>query len=185
MRIISGTAKGLRLATPKGKGIRPVLDQVKESVFNILYDVEGLDVLDIFAGTGAMGLEALSRGAASCVFIDQGREAIQLVHTNLEKTGLAHLGRVIPKSAGVGIAILAKQKILFDLIFIDPPYEKNLLNVTLKAVAHDGLLKPDGLIIMEHHPKEVLELPDGYILSDERKYGQTMMSFVKRCLKNT
>lgn len=178
MRIIAGSHKGIRLATPKGKGIRPALDQVKEAIFNILYDVSELEVLDLFAGTGNVGLEALSRHAASCTFVDNGREAISLIFKNIEITGFKERSRVITRPVALAIRQLSKQKKSFDLIFVDPPYEKNLVNPTLQMLSERCLLKGDGKIIVEHHPKEAITSPTPFELTDQRKYGQTLISFL-------
>lgn len=180
MRIISGTAKGRRLATPKGKHIRPVLDQVKEAIFNILYNIAGLDVADVFAGTGSIGLEALSRGAATAVFVDNDREALSLIRENIEKCKFGPEARIIPKHVDVALKVMQKEGLKFDIMFVDPPYQKDLVVKTLSTIAEFGLLKPDGRIITEHHPKEPIEgLPETLTISDQRKYGQTMITFLK------
>jgi 16S rRNA (guanine(966)-N(2))-methyltransferase RsmD len=180
VRIIAGTAKGRRLATPTGSHIRPVLDQVKESIFNILYSVENLDVLDLFAGTGSIGLEAISRGAASVMFVDSDREAVKLLHENIRKCSFENQCRVIPKHINSALKMLEKSGRKFDLIFIDPPYLKDLVNPTIRQVFETGLLNDGGTIIIEHHPKEPIEnLPNGLKISDERKYGQTLMTFAR------
>lgn len=178
MRIIAGSAKGRRLATPKSDKIRPALDQVKEAIFNILFDVSDMDVLDIFAGTGNVGIEALSRGATHCTFIDKSPEAIGLIRENLERCHLTEQGTVFPRSANIAIPILARDGKTFDLIFIDPPYLKNLVNPTLQLVAKHKLLRAGGTIVIERHPKEPVTAPEGLVVSDERKYGQTMISFL-------
>lgn len=178
MRIIAGTRKSLRLATPKGKGIRPALDKVKEAIFNILWSVDGLRVLDCFAGTGNLGLEALSRGAAHATFIDSGREAIQLIQKNIAICKFEDQTTLLPYAAHVAIAKLAKQGAQFDLIFVDPPYSKDLVNPSIQQIVDANLLAPDGQIICEHFPKEILTPPAGYILADERNYGQTVISFI-------
>lgn len=178
MRIIAGSRKSLRLATPKGNSIRPALDQVKEAIFNILWSVEGLRVLDCFAGTGNLGLEALSRGAAHATFIDSGREALQLIHKNIAICKFEAQTTVLPFPAHVAIAKLAKQGAQFDLIFVDPPYSKDLVNPSLQQIADAQLLAPGGQIICEHFPKEILTPPAGLALSDERHYGQTVISFL-------
>jgi 16S rRNA (guanine(966)-N(2))-methyltransferase RsmD len=180
MRIIAGSRKSLRLVTPKGKGIRPALDKVKEAIFNILWSVEGLHVLDCFAGTGNIGLEALSRGAAHATFIDSGREAIDLIRKNIAICQFEDQTTVLPVAAPVAIAKLGKQGTQFDLIFVDPPYNRGLVTPSIQQIADAGLLAPDGQIVCEHFPKEVLTPPEGYQLADERKYGQTLISFVKR-----
>lgn len=180
MRIIAGSRKSLRLKTPKGEGIRPALDKVKEAIFNILWSVDGLRVLDCFAGTGNIGLEALSRGAAHATFIDSGREAIDLIRQNIALCTFEDQTTLFPYAAATAIAKLGKQGAQFDLIFVDPPYNKDLVNPSIQQIADANLLAPDGQIICEHFPKEVLTPPEGYTLADERKYGQTLISFVKR-----
>lgn len=179
MRIIAGSCKGLRLATPKGKGIRPALDKVKEAIFNILWSVEGLRVLDCFAGTGNIGLEALSRGAAHTTFIDSGREAIDLIRKNIAICKFEDRTTLLPYPAHVAISKLGKQGTVFDLIFVDPPYNVDLVNPTICQIAEAKLLAPGSRIVCEHFPKEVLIPPVGYTLADERKYGQTRISFVR------
>lgn len=178
MRVISGSCKGRRLAAPKSKSIRPALDQVKEAIFNILFDVEGKTVLDLFAGTGSMGIEALSRGAAHCVFVDSSREATALIRENLQRCGLGENAAVFAKNVSVAIEVLGRREEKFDLIFVDPPYLKSLVNPTLEKIADYEILAPDGVIVIEHHPKEPITPPAGLRVSDARKYGQTLITLL-------
>lgn len=181
MRIIAGEAGGRRLATPKGTHIRPVLDQVKESIFNILFDVQNLRVLDLFAGTGSIGLEAVSRGAGKAVFVDNDREAISIIRENIKRCRFEKKTNLVPRHIDIAIKMLSKKNEKFDLIFIDPPYLKGLVVSTINKVFESGLLAEDGLIITEHHPKEpVRNLAKGIEISDQRKYGQTMITFLKK-----
>jgi len=180
MRVISGSAKGHRLTAPKGSRIRPALDQVKEAIFNILYDVEDLRVLDLFAGSGSIGIEALSRGAAEAVFVEQWAKAVEHIHRNLEHTKLAARARVLRQSVERAVPLLAKKGLSFDLIFVDPPYLKELVNPTLRTLDESSICPPGALIVVEHHPKEPIETPEGLALTDSRKYGQTLISFLKR-----
>lgn len=181
MRIIAGKAGGRRLAAPSGLSIRPVLDQVKEAIFNILFDVGGLRVLDVFAGTGSIGLEAVSRGAKEAVFIDSSREAVRLIKENIKRCGFEEGCRVIPRHAEGALKSLGRKGERFDLIFIDPPYLKNFVVSTIRLVSEAGLLSDGGKIITEHHPKEPVEnVPEGLKISDERKYGQTLVTFICR-----
>ena len=180
MRIIAGEAKGRRLATPKSDSIRPVLDQVKESIFNILFDVTGQNVLDLFAGTGAMGIEALSRGANSACFVDCSKEALKLISTNLQKCGFEKKSRVVGLKASEAIALLEKQGKTFDLIFVDPPYEKFYVNKTLNRLGRGTLLHSETIVVVEHHPKEQIGEIEGLNLTDERKYGQTLVGFLRK-----
>lgn len=179
MRIISGLAKGRRIASPRGSHIRPVLDQVKEAIFNILFDVNDLAVLDLFAGTGSIGLEAVSRGAKSAVFVDNDREAIGIIQKNIELCGFKEECRLIPKPVERALKGLAKSGEKFDLIFIDPPYLKGLVVPTIKMVGELKLLAGNGKIITEHHPKEPIgSLSADLQISDQRKYGQTLITFI-------
>src|SRR5262249_18507743 len=124
MRVIAGSARGRRLSAPKGSSTRPTPDRVREALFSILYgQVEEARVLDCFAGTGALGIEALSRGAKSAVFIEHDSPTANLVRQNLQSIGFADKGRVIAKSAASAIADLAKNGERFDLLFFDPPYD--------------------------------------------------------------
>jgi len=177
MRVISGTAKGRKLFTPKSHNIRPALDKVKEAIFNILFDVQGLNVLDLFAGTGAVGIEALSRGAAFAMFVDMSREAITIIKKNIELCGFTN-AKIFPHPVSVAIEYFGKHNEKFDLIFVDPPYLKNLVNPTLEDIAAKGILKENGQIIVEHSPKEPIKEISGLALTDTRKYGQTLISFL-------
>lgn len=180
MRVIAGLAKGRRLASPKSSDIRPVLDQVKEAVFNILFDCEGLRVLDLFAGTGAMGIEALSRGAAHALFVDNFRESIKLIQKNIELCGFDSRSEIVAMTVGKAINILSKQLKSFDLIFVDPPYQCHFIAKTLAKLQQSGLCHDQTQIVIEHHPKEPIPKMEGLSLTDQRKYGQTLISFLKK-----
>ena len=180
MRVITGRAKGRRLAAPKSKRIRPALDQVKEAVFNILFDVTDFSVLDLFAGTGSMGIEALSRGAKNAVFVDDFISAVILIRKNLERCGFENQASVIKSPVKPAIKRLSRQGKTFDLIFVDPPYLKNYVNPTLAALANSEIVTPSSIIIVEHHPKEPITAPENIVVSDSRRYGQTLVSFLKK-----
>ena len=174
MRVITGSARGRKLFGPKSDLIRPAIDKVKQAVFNILGDVSGLRVLDLFAGTGSMGIEALSRDADHCTFVDQLPEAIQLIRKNLEMCQFLDQSKII--KAGVQNFEPLQT---YNLIFVDPPYDKDLVNPTLQRLANQKLLAAEGTIVVEHSPREVIHaLPDLQVY-DERKYGQTLISFLK------
>lgn len=179
MRVISGKAKGRKLIGPRSKSIRPALDKIKEAIFNILFDVCDLDVLDIFAGTGSVGIEALSRGCRHATFIDESLPAVEIIRKNLDLCGFEKLATVIKSPAAPAIKRLSKKGAVFDLIFVDPPYLKNLVNPTLALLSKSKLLKPVSIIVVEHHPKEPISLQDGLEVFDSRKYGQTLVSFLK------
>ena len=173
MRVITGTARGRKLKTPKNDDIRPTADNVKEAVFDIIqFDVEGRRVLDLFAGTGQLGIEALSRGAASCVFNDQSREAVSLVRENLKSSGLN--GTVRQQDA----LQLLRQGERFDLIFVDPPYDAGLYEPVLKTVNSVDNLSDGGIIICEARRNQPLpEMEAPYRKGKEYRYGQ-----IKICL---
>ena len=144
MRVITGTARGRKLLEPVGMEIRPTTDQVKEAVFNILQgDVEGRAVLDLFAGTGQLGIEALSRGAESCTFVDESREAVRLVKANLEKCGFS--GTVVQ---GDALRFLEGGE-TYGLIFIDPPYRSGLYGEILRGIKHFDKLQTGGIMVVE------------------------------------
>ena len=136
MRIIAGAFRGRRLHAPKGNRIRPTIDRVREAIFNIIAaEVAGAKVLDLFAGTGAMGLEALSRGAQFCCFVDQGEEAVRLIRENVQLCGVQDRSRIIQGPAASAIRRLGSENELFDLIFMDPPYGKGYIEKTFGFLA--------------------------------------------------
>ena len=144
MRVITGSARGRRLKTPESYDIRPTTDNVKEAVFNILqFDIEGRRVLDLFAGTGQLGIEALSRGAAEAVFVDHDRASVQIVKENLKTCGLN--GTVI---SGDSLAYL-KSCGKFDVIFVDPPYDSGLYEPVLNTINSVDILSEGGIMIVE------------------------------------
>ena len=173
MRVITGTARGRRLKTPENYDIRPTTDNVKEALFNIIqFDIEGRRVLDLFAGTGQLGIEALSRGAKSCVFIDESREALKIVRENLKTCGLT--GTVLQQNA----VDYLRQGGTFDLIFVDPPYDAGLYEPVLKTLNSVDNLSDGGIIICEARRETVLpELELPYRKGKEYRYGK-----VKICI---
>ncbi len=180
MRIIAGAFRGRLLHTPKGDRIRPTIDRVRESIFNIIAaEVAGAKVLDLFAGTGAMGLEALSRGAQFCCFVDQGEEAVRLIRDNVQLCGARDRSRIIQGSAVSAIRRLGSENELFDLIFMDPPYGKGLIEKTLQIIG--GLVHNDTLIIAEHHIKdEPPKVPGIWQKDRDRRYGDTLIAVYSR-----
>ena len=179
MRIISGREKGRTLIGPKSIKIRPALDKVKQAVFNILYNVEGLNVLDLFAGTGSVGLEAISRGARQCVFVDDGKEALDIIHKNSALCKFQNEAVVLKRKIPEKIDDVFKKFGPFDLIFVDPPYDQDLVNPTLEVIAQAKPLTDNGRILIEHSPRELVQEIAGFKKYDERKYGQTLVSFLK------
>ncbi len=180
MRIISGTSKGRRLATPKNRAIRPTSDRVKESIFNILgNEVEGKVVLDLFAGTGNLGIEALSRGAKKAVFVEKGRQALSLIHRNLSQCGMDGRFEILPKDVTRSIGILEQRGEAFDLILIDPPYAKGLIQKTLLKLNSSRIHHKDSMIIIQHDRRESIPvLFEGWTLIRQRRIGDTVISFL-------
>lgn len=178
MRIVSGRFKGRRLSSFKGMDIRPTSDKVREAIFNILpREFPFKKVLDIFAGTGAMGLEALSRGALDVAFVDSNPEAIAVIKKNLEACGTE--GRVFKSDALASLKKFSRKGEKFDLIIIDPPYSSTLLVESLEAIDRGGLLAPGGMIVAETTKRMPLEADfAGLELTDERRYGDTVVYFL-------
>lgn len=178
MRVITGSVRGKRLKEPANMEIRPTTDMVKQAVFNIVqFDIEGRLVLDLFAGTGQMGIECLSRGAESCVFVDASREGISLVKHNLAACRLQ--AEVI---AGDAIAYLGRcRKQRFDLIFLDPPYDSDLLDTALERIVTFDILSEGGIIVCESRPeKEMPELAPPYFLKKAYRYGKVKLTVYGR-----
>lgn len=175
MRIIGGLAKSHRLSFPKSNLVRPATDKVREAIFNILGNIENYSVLDLFAGSGSMGLEAASRGAKKVCLVDELSVCIKIIKQNIIKTKLnqAYALRLkIPQN-------LSKIKINnpFDLVFVDPPYDKDLILPTLTSLKNHKLIDAHSEIIIEHSPREEFMSPD-FICEKTKKYGQTLVSFL-------
>ena len=180
MRIISGTSKGRKLVTPRNRSLRPTADRVKESIFNILRgEIEGRLVLDLFAGTGNLGIEALSRGARKVVFVEKGRHALGLIQKNLAQFGLEGRSEVLPIDANRAIGILKQRGETFDLILMDPPYERGLIEKTLLKLSLYPVYHRDSLLVIEHHRRETLApILHGWNLIRQRQMGETVISFL-------
>ena len=178
MRVITGTARGRRLKELQGMETRPTTDKVKESLFSIIqFDIEGRRVLDLFAGTGQLGIEALSRGAAEAVFVDRRPDAVRLVQENLALCGFTDRARV---KSGDALAYL-KSGEKFDLIFLDPPYAADLLEQALTGIASCDFCREHGIIVAESAADKVLpELPAPYRLYREYRYGKIRLSVYHR-----
>lgn len=178
MRVIAGVARGHRLRPPAGRDVRPTADRVKESLFNVLAPrLDSSSFLDLFAGSGAVGIEALSRGAARAVFVDANPASLRLVQANLAATGLAAAGHhaLLRADALRAVADLAAQGERFDLIFLDPPYGKALLPPVLAALG--PLLAPEGWVIAEHHHRDPLPERAGELVRfRQMTFGETVLS---------
>ncbi len=178
MRIISGKVKGVKLAGVPGLTTRPTADRVKEALFNILGPaVAGSRFLDLYAGSGAIGLEALSRGAAHVVWVEANRLSVRTLRANLAKTGLTG-GRVYLNTVQRALPRLEREREVFDYIFLDPPYGSGLLEETLAYLDHSGLLEEKGQIIAEGRKKEdALPSMSKFDLQREQRYGDTTLYF--------
>ena len=172
MRVITGTARGRRLKEPQGMDIRPTTDKVKESMFSILqFDIEGRRVLDLFGGTGQLGIEALSRGAARCVFLDENREAVSIVMRNCKACGVFDRSRV---NIGEAARFLSACREQFDLVLLDPPFHNGTLENILPLV--DKCVAPGGIVICESETKLVLPAEVGGLqLKKQYKYGKVLL----------
>lgn len=175
MRVITGTARGTKLKTPEGMLTRPTTDRVKEALFNIIqFDIAG-DVLDLFAGTGQLGIEALSRGAADCLFVDSARDSVRLVQENLRRCGLA--ARVLQCDA-LGILKSGEK---FDLIFLDPPYGSGLEAKAIETVKEFDILSRGGIMVVETRPETALPvLPPEYGTTKTYRYGKIKLTVITR-----
>ncbi|MEE4364353.1 MAG: 16S rRNA (guanine(966)-N(2))-methyltransferase RsmD [Desulfotignum sp.] len=182
MRIISGTCRGRKLFSPKGLDIRPTSDRIKESVFNILGPrVKKALVLDLFAGTGALGLEALSRGAACAVFVDKSAASCRIIQQNIDHCRFPLQSRVLGLDIFSQPLPLSVTTCSFDLVFMDPPYHKNHVRTLLENHQISSFLSDDGIVVAEHAAKETL--PDhlnGLDIFRQKKYSGTTVSFLTR-----
>ncbi len=182
MRVITGSARGSVLKAPKGENTRPTSDRVKESLFNIIGYINEEDVvLDLFSGSGGIGIEFLSRGAKSCYFIDEDQNSINVIKANLEKTRLLDRSLIYKNSVDRAIRTLASKNSKFNYIFLDPPYNKDYVEGTLGNISRENLLSESGKVIIEHESR--LELKNSYfdlIKVDCRKYGDTSISFYEK-----
>ena len=178
MRVISGCAKGHKLVVPQGMNTRPTTDRIKETLFNIISaDVYDSRVLDIFCGSGAIGIEALSRNASIAYFVDNETEALNALGQNLAHTKLKEKAVVLGLDAIYAIKKLGVKEEKFDIIFLDPPYAAGLYVPVLEAILKAGVLSKTGIIIAEQNAKEDTPLTAGLKLTKEKKFGTTKMSF--------
>ncbi|QGM47182.1 16S rRNA (guanine(966)-N(2))-methyltransferase RsmD [Methylocystis heyeri] len=183
MRIVGGALRGRALAGPKTQNVRPTSDRLRESIFDILahaYDDPARDaaVIDVFAGTGALGFEALSRGAARAMFVDSGAEARALLRENIEKLGLGGVTRVFRRDAAKLGAAPAGE--VFSLAFLDPPYGKGLAPLALAELLGGGWLAPGAIVVIEESAGVAVDLPPGILQDENRRYGDTQIVFARK-----
>jgi 16S rRNA (guanine(966)-N(2))-methyltransferase RsmD len=183
MRIVAGSAKGRALAGPKStsKHIRPTADRVRETLFNVLGQwLEGHSVLDLYAGTGALGLESISRGAKNAVLVDSDREALALCRTNTDALGFAERVEIVSQPVERALQTLGRRGDKFDLIFADPPYAARVVEGVLDGLAKHGLLAPEGTVVIEHDKREPApESHAGFERVDQRRFGDTLVSLFR------
>lgn len=179
MRVIAGKAKGIPLKTPDGMLTRPTTDRVKEALFSIIqFDLPGANVLDLFGGTGQLGIEALSRGAKRAVFVDARREACALIRENLTKTRMVQDASIIQSDY---LAYLNRTKEQFDVIFLDPPYAEVFLETAINRITEIDILRSGGIMVAERPLGK--ELPfefDGYERSRDYKYGKIILTVYRK-----
>jgi 16S rRNA (guanine966-N2)-methyltransferase len=182
MRIVGGRLRGRKLAAPKSQAVRPTSDRLRESLFNILIHaygdpVTGARVLDLFAGTGALGLEAMSRGADYSLFVDDGAEARALIRENVEALGLGGTTRIFRRDASkLGPAHPVEP---FSLVFLDPPYGQDLAETALSSARAGGWLAPEALIVVEESAAAAFKPPEGFEEIERRAYGDTVLIFLR------
>ena len=179
MRVITGKARGINLKTPEGLQTRPTADRVKEALFSIIqFDIPGARVLDLFGGTGQLGIEALSRGAKSATFVDASNTACNLIRENLKRTRLQEEGRVICSDY---LTFLGRCPEKFDIIFLDPPYAEVFLENALNRIAEIDILQSGGIIITERPLEKELSMDfTGYSRSKDYKYGKVLLTIYRK-----
>jgi 16S rRNA (guanine966-N2)-methyltransferase len=181
LRVISGKCKGKKLLALKGLSLRPTSDRVKEAIFDILQKFpSGKNVLDLFAGTGALGIEALSRGAQRAVFVEGSARSGAVLRRNIEACRLSDQAEVISKEVQAGLKALEERRDLFDLIFLDPPYGKGLAYRALGNLSQSRILSVNALIVAEHSPDEDLSSISSLERIHWRKYRGTEVSFFRK-----
>lgn len=181
MRVISGSAKGTRLRAPKSRSVRPTSDRVKEALFNILqFEIAGKKILDLYAGSGSLGIEALSRGAASATFVEQNPNTVRCLKENLKNTHLEEKATVYNLLVENFLERSKEFKNYYDLIFIDPPYKINPEKLKIVIEKAVNFLSSEGVIVVEHRAGIELDFPAHKLsLADKRTYGDTSLSFFK------
>ena len=179
MRVITGKARGVQLKTPDGMLTRPTADRVKEALFSIInFDLPGAKVLDLFGGTGQLGIEALSRGAASAVFVDAREESCKLIRENLKRTKLERDAKVVRSDY---LDYLNRCREQYNIIFLDPPYAEVFLENSIKRITEIDILQSDGIIVAERPLGK--ELPwefEGYTRSNDYKYGKVLLTIYRK-----
>jgi 16S rRNA (guanine966-N2)-methyltransferase len=181
MRIIGGKAKGRTLHFPSGSKERPTSDFLREALFNLLGSLEDKTFLDLFAGSGSVGLEAASRGAQGVYFVEKNKSLVVVIKKNIQTCCLDKSCCIIAQDVKQGLGDLFKKKCKFDVIFIDPPYNRDIVGITLNLLNKYRMFKEDGVIVIQHSVKESFSglLYNNIYLTDQRKYGDNALTFIK------
>lgn len=179
MRVIAGTAKGIQLKTPEGLITRPTADRVKEALFSILqFELPAARILDLFGGTGQLGIEALSRGAASAVFVDKEESACRLIRENLKRTKFTERAQVVHSDY---LSYLQNTKEKFDIVLLDPPYAEVFLENAIKSITEIDILQSNGIIVAEFpFGKELPHEFTGFTRAKDYKYGKTVLTLYRK-----
>ena len=183
MRIITGSARGMKLFSPEGEDVRPTTQMAKEGIFSsVQFEIEGARVLDLFSGSGQLGLEALSRGAAFAVFCDASADSVEITKKNVMKTGFSDKSRILRREYGECIKQLGNAGEKFDFVFVDPPYSKNIVCEVVKRLVKNGLLNPGARIFCETDDRDLeerLSATEGVASVKMYKYGKSIIYTVR------
>jgi 16S rRNA (guanine966-N2)-methyltransferase len=181
MRVIGGKAKGRTLQFPASSKERPTSDFLREALFNIMGSLEGKSFLDLFAGSGSVGIEAASRGAKEVVFIEKDKKIAAVAQKNSVACNLDKSCRIIARDVSAGLIDLIKNKCEFDFVFADPPYSRGLVGITIELLKENPVFKEEAIVVIQHSTREDVEshLDKKTILKDQRKYGDNALTFLK------
>ena len=181
MRIVGGSARGRKLYIPEASQVRPTAERIKEALFNILGPVDGKSFLDLFAGTGNVGLEALSRGAARAVFVENDRILAGAIGRNAASCRFAREAEILRADFGKALGMMAERPDSFDIVFADPPYEAGFVGQVVAVLADGCLMAADGILVIQHSVREAAasERP-GLVMTDQRGYGDARLSFFQK-----
>lgn len=181
MRVISGKNRGTKLVAPEGLATRPTTDRIKETLFNMIsFDLPGCSFLDLFSGSGAIGIEALSRGSKEAIFVEKDQAALECIQQNLQKTRLQEQALVYNVDVYTALQKLAQQGKQFDIIFMDPPYALETISMLLEYIAHHDLLQDKGYLVLEQGTDRKITTIEGLSLIKEKTYKTTTLSFFER-----
>jgi 16S rRNA (guanine(966)-N(2))-methyltransferase RsmD len=181
LRVISGKARGTQLLAPEGTATRPTIDRIKETLFNIIaFDIPGCMFLDLFSGSGAIGIESLSRGAKRAVFVEKDKKALTCIHKNLEKTKLEQQAVIYSCEVEEALSRLKNKQQQYDIIFLDPPYAMPQVEKILQNIVTSQLMSAESYIILERSTNTIVSLPQNLVLWKEKTYKTTTLSFLRK-----